>query len=107
MEEESWRRNRGGGFLEEESWSRNNGGNHEGIMGEGSWRRDHGRGIAGRHLEASGGILEASWRNMGGILVTSGDILEAWGALLTPRGCPGVVLEGSENEAETNVRGSL
>ena len=27
-------------------------------------------------------------------------ILEALGALLTPRGCPGVVLEGSEKEVE-------
>jgi hypothetical protein len=31
MDEESWRRNHGGGIMEEESWRRNNGG---GIMEE-------------------------------------------------------------------------
>ena len=32
--------------------------------------------------------------------LTFWSILEAFGALLTPRGCPGVVWEGSEKEVE-------
>ena len=49
MEEESWRRNEGGGIMEEESWGRNHG---AGIMEEESWRRNQ-----------KGGIMEEeSWR---------------------------------------------
>ena len=40
MEEESWRRNHGGGIMVEESWRRRNHGG--GIMEEESWRRNHG-----------------------------------------------------------------
>ena len=48
MEEESWRRNRGGGIMEEESWRRNHGGKHQGL--------------SGRHL---GSIWEASGSSWG------------------------------------------
>ena len=37
-DEESWRRNHGGGIIDEESWRRNHGG---GIMKEESSRRNH------------------------------------------------------------------
>jgi hypothetical protein len=55
LEEESWRRNPGGGTMEEKSWRRNHGrgmmeewssrSHEEEIMEEESWRRNHGRGI--------------------------------------------------------------
>ena len=41
MEEQSWRRNHGGGIVEEESWRMNHGGC---IMEEASWRRLPGAG---------------------------------------------------------------
>ena len=46
MEEESWRRNHGGGILEEESWRRNHGGC---ILEEESLRRYPGGGIMRRN----------------------------------------------------------
>ena len=65
MEEESWRRNHGGGIMEEESWRRNQ---EEGIMEE----------LSGRLL---GGIWGASWRASGRHPEASERALSAWGGL--------------------------
>ncbi len=55
MEEESRRRNHGGGNMEEESWKMNWKMNHGGgTMEEESWRRNHGGGIM---KEDHGGTL--------------------------------------------------
>ena len=63
MEEESWRRNHGGGIIEEESWRSNHGG---GIMEEEPCRR-HLRSIWEASERRLGGIWEASGRLLGGI----------------------------------------
>ena len=70
MEEESLRRNHGGGIIEEESLRRNHGG---GIIEKESLRRNHGGGIMEEESEES-------WKsNHGGIWEASGDIWEASG----------------------------
>ena len=94
MEEESWRRNLGEGFMEEESWMRHHGGG--GIMQEESWRRNHGGGILEKRSwrkHHGGGIMKESWnRNHGG-----GIMEEASGRQLEFSGKPlGGIWEASE-----------
>ena len=83
MEEESWRRNNGGGIMKEESWRRNHGGgsirSFLGDIWEASGRH---LGVSRRrHLEASGAIWEASGRHLGG----------TWEASGAPRASGGIV----------------
>ena len=54
MEEESWRRNRGGGIMEDESWRMHHGG---GIMEQAARRRQPG-GDTRRHPGAPGATKE-------------------------------------------------
>ena len=77
MEEESWRRNRGGGVMEEESWMRSHG---RGII-EDSWKRNHGGGIMEkeswkRNHGDVGIIKEKSWRRNHVEFVRGGTIEE-------------------------------
>ena len=65
MDEESWRRNHGGGIMEKGSWKRNHGGG--GIIEEESWRRNH-VGVIGEEASSQshlGSIWEASGRSSG------------------------------------------
>ena len=93
MEEESWRRNLGEGFMEEESGRRNHGveesrrRNHGGaiwvggIVGEESGRSNEVGGIREEYSWRSylGGFWEASGEHLGGIWEASGGIWEASG----------------------------
>ena len=83
MEEESWRRNHGGGIMEETSLMRNHG---EGIMEEESWRRNHGEDIIDEESQRrnhGGGIWRRlSWELSGHSLGLSG----SWGGLGVARG---------------------
>ncbi len=82
MEEESWRRKHGRGIMEDESWRRNHGG---GIMEEESWKRNHGLGgtqeAPRRHPEAPRRHPEAPRRHLGGTQKHPGGTQEARGIL--------------------------
>ena len=77
MDEESWRRNHGGGIKEEESRKRNPG--LEALE---------------RHLEVSGKSLGGLWERSGRHLEASGRLMEALLGLLGSRG----VLEGKHSK---------
>ena len=77
MEEESWRRNHGGGVMEEELWMRSHG---RGII-EDSWKRNHGGGImekeSWKRNHGDGGIIkEKSWRRNHVVFIRGGAIEE-------------------------------
>ena len=79
--EDSWKRNHGGGIMEKESWKRNHG--DGGIIKEKSWRRNHVGFIRGGTIEeeSSESHLGAIWKASGRHLETSGITWEASGGI--------------------------
>ena len=94
MEEESWRRNHGGGIMEEESWRRNQGG---GIREEESWGRNHGGGIM---EETSERLLKGICKHLEGIWRHPGDTQEA------PRRHPGTPRDTQEAARRSEASGT-